>query len=75
MRKRDEVYKSYLLRLRLHQRDDRLRWLISLEEPRSGQLHTFRSLKAAVDFLRRQMKAVEVNDDVDEDDVTGRAAS
>ena len=66
MRKHDQVYQSYLLRLRRHQRDGRLRWLISLEEPRTGHLHSFSSLQATVDFLRQQMKAVEVQDDVEE---------
>lgn len=66
MPKSDEGYHSYLLRLRRHQRDGRLLWRISLQEPRTGQHHTFRSLDAAVDFLRTQMKTMEVKDDVDD---------
>ena len=75
MGKRDEIYQSYLLRLRRHQRDGRLRWQVSLEEPRSGRLRTFRNLDRAVEFLRRQMKVEEVKGDVGEDDALGNTSA
>ncbi len=47
-------YASYLLRFHLVHLDDRTLWRASLQDTRTGEVHAFENVQAALDFLRAQ---------------------
>lgn len=61
MQKSDDGYLAYFLRLRRYQVADERRWRVSLEDPRSREVHRFANLDEAVAYLRGRMRAPEVN--------------
>ena len=64
MQKRSEGYLAYFLRLRRYKEAGERLWRVSLEDPKSREVHHFANLDEAFAFLRARMKPKGVNEDV-----------
>ncbi|MEW5961633.1 MAG: hypothetical protein AB1801_28275 [Chloroflexota bacterium] len=58
-----EYYVSYLLRLRQVQSDNRLTWVVSLQNTATGEKHCFATIEALVDFLWTELGGEETGPD------------